>query len=85
MPNGSSSMSFGELWPGIDQLDVVGPRNASVAPAQNQGGARVLHSHVVSHKLKAGYGSSCRDREAPDSSTASSHGCRGGYAKNKAT
>jgi hypothetical protein len=35
MLDGSLSMSVGELWPGIDQLDKVGPRNASVAPAQN--------------------------------------------------
>jgi hypothetical protein len=33
MPDGSSSMSVGELWPEIDQLDEVGPENASVAPA----------------------------------------------------
>jgi hypothetical protein len=35
MPRGSSSISIGELWPGIDQLDEVGPEGTSTVPAQD--------------------------------------------------
>jgi hypothetical protein len=43
MPSGSSSVSIGDLWPAIDQLDEVGPQSTSVVPTQDP--RRDLASH----------------------------------------
>jgi hypothetical protein len=39
VPRGSPSISIGELWPGIDQLDDIGPEGTSVivAPSPRRG------------------------------------------------
>jgi hypothetical protein len=51
MPDKSSSVNVGVLWPRIDQLDEVDPGNTSVAPAENQK-EQALHSRAGSHELK---------------------------------
>jgi hypothetical protein len=44
--NLSSSVSTGELWPEIDQLDEVSPGDTSMTVAQNHGGDQALHSYL---------------------------------------
>jgi hypothetical protein len=46
---GSSSVSVGELWPGIDQLDEVGPEGTSAVSVQDQWRIR---PHVLMPALK---------------------------------
>jgi hypothetical protein len=46
VPGGSSSLSIGELWPGIDQLDEVGPEGTSMIPVQDPLRDQVSHCCV---------------------------------------
>jgi hypothetical protein len=41
---GSSSASIAELWPGIDQLDEVGPVSTFAVPMQDSRGELVSYS-----------------------------------------
>jgi hypothetical protein len=45
-PKGSSSVSIGELWPGIDRLDEVGPESTSVVPMQDPWRDQASHSRT---------------------------------------
>jgi hypothetical protein len=83
MPDESPNMRVGELWPKIDQLDEVDPRNASVPPAENQND-QALHSRMGSHEVEVGYGDSRVGKDVPGSLTCPPRGCEEGSVSNKA-
>jgi hypothetical protein len=47
----SSSVSIGELWPEIDQLDEVSPGDTYMTTAQHHGGDQALHSYLSCCKM----------------------------------
>jgi hypothetical protein len=82
-PDGSSSMSVRELWPGIDQLDDIGPKKALVASASDREGDRSPRSDVGSREVARVGNNSCGGRGASGLPSASLRRCDGGSAKNK--
>jgi hypothetical protein len=61
-PSESSSVSVGELWPGIDVSDEVGLEGISAVPAQELLGGEMLHPHEdIQGSGRKGQGSLCVD------------------------
>jgi hypothetical protein len=85
VPDELLSLSVGYLWPGIDQLDDIDPKDASAALAQNREWDRVPHCYTGSHEVTRMGDSSNGDLGASSVSCAPPCGCGGGSAKNKAT
>jgi hypothetical protein len=75
-PGGSSSVSIGELWSGVDQLDEAGHTSH---PRVNFGGSK----RTGEGRSQAAKGASVN--EALGSSSTPPRGCGGSSTKNKAT
>jgi hypothetical protein len=88
VPGESSSVSVGELCPGIDMLDGTGLEGISMVPVQEPLGGQMSHSHADPHgSRRKGEGRMCVDRRAPVDgapglSSTPSHGCGGDSTKN---
>jgi hypothetical protein len=89
VPRGSWSLSIGELWPNINQLDETGREGTSMVAAQGPPIGPVLRSHMDFRGLeRAGDGTSCVARrasvdEALGPSSAPPRGCGGSSTKKK--
>jgi hypothetical protein len=83
-PGGSSSVSVGELWLGIDQLDEVGPEGTSAVLVQDQRRNPPLHSRAGPQGLRELDEVSSRANQGiSGSSSTLPCGCGGDSEKNK--